>query len=69
MIAGSFNAGNVLVGTTSSNDLVGASDVDETTAGIYLVEQLKAVTSQSVTASNVGGTVGSATIIVEYLVA
>jgi hypothetical protein len=72
LVTGAFATGTITVGSAegSANELAGAADIDEASAGIYIVETAKDYVAGTIQATVAGATpgVGSAKVYVEYLV-
>jgi len=72
LVTGAYDAGSTItVGKTGgpANDLADSTDIDESTAGIYVIETAKdySAVTVSATVTNATGTNGSAKVVVEYL--
>jgi hypothetical protein len=70
LISAGYDAGSTItVGGATANDLAASTDIDESTAGIYLVETASVETAQAITATvtNATGLNGAAYVVVEYL--
>jgi hypothetical protein len=71
LVSNTYDAGSTIVvgNSTTANDLAADTDIDEGTAGIYVIETAKDYSAITVTATvtNTTGLNGAAKVIVEYL--